>query len=45
MARQNDGLSGEFSQTLQGELSVAVRRLEAVTLGDPVMPVADGSIG
>jgi hypothetical protein len=28
-----------------GELPAAVRKLEAGTLGDPVMPVADGFIG
>ena len=27
------------------ELSVAVRKLEAVALGNPVMPVADGFFG
>ena len=27
------------------ELSVAVRKLEAVALRDPVMPVADGFLG
>lgn len=27
------------------ELSVAVRRLQAVALGDPVMPVVDGFFG
>jgi transposase len=30
---------------LQRELSAAVRRLKAVTLRDPVMPVGDGFLG
>jgi hypothetical protein len=30
---------------VQGELSVAVRRLQAVAPRDPIMPVADGFIG
>ena len=35
---QDEGYSG-------GEFSVAVRRLQAVALGNPVMPVADGFFG
>ncbi len=30
---------------IRGELSAAVRSLKAVTLQDPVMPVADGFLG
>jgi predicted ATPase len=35
----------ELLRTVYGELSAAVRSLKAVTLQDPVMPVADGFLG
>jgi hypothetical protein len=45
LIRPEPGKALAYVDWEQRELSVAVRRLKAVALGDPVMPVADGFFG
>ena len=45
LQRQLEEFRGSQPGRVKCELSVAVRKLQAVALGNPVMPVADGFFG